>query len=110
MTGTEVSDELWQDFHDVVNMTSRELREWLTTDASGEGTEALPDQAGGERSRAVVDILSKRRTDLTPDDVEVMRGVVEEVRRERGVDMEPTAGDDAWRRRLMSIGHDPLKP
>lgn len=109
MSGTQVDDELWQDFHDVVNMTSRELREWLATDASGEGTDALPDQAGDDRSRAVLDILSKRRTDLTPQDAQVMRSVVDEVRRERGVDMEPNAGDDAWRRRLMSIGHDPLK-
>jgi hypothetical protein len=24
--------------------------------------------------------------------------------------MEPTAGDEAWRHRMMTIGHDPLKP
>lgn len=39
-----------------------------------------------------------------------MTKVVETVRRERGEDPEPTAGDDHWRRRLMDIGHDPLKP
>lgn len=109
MTGAEISDELWQDFHDVVNMTSRELQEWLATDASPVSSDALPDQAGTERSRAVLEILGKRRTDLTPEDAVVMRTVVEEVRAARGPDMEPTAGDDAWRRRLMSLGHDPLK-
>lgn len=51
-------DELWNEFHRVVNMTSRELEEWLRT-----------------RSAA-------------PD----------------------AAGDAGWRHRLMSIGHDPLKP
>jgi hypothetical protein len=109
VTGAEISDELWQDFHDVVNMTSRELQEWLATDASPLGSDALPDRAGTERSRAVLEILGKRRTDLTPDDVVVMRSVVQEVRAERGPDMEPAAGDAAWRRRLMSLGHDPLK-
>lgn len=23
---------------------------------------------------------------------------------------EPTAGEEHWRRRLMNVGHDPLKP
>jgi hypothetical protein len=30
--------------------------------------------------------------------------------RERGADPEPTAGDGPWRRRPMTLGHDPLKP
>lgn len=25
-------------------------------------------------------------------------------------DLEPTAGQAAWRHKLMTIGHDPLKP
>ena len=45
-----------------------------------------------------------------PDDAAVMRRVVDRVHAERGVDMEPTAGQAHWRRRLMRIGHDPLKP
>jgi hypothetical protein len=28
----------------------------------------------------------------------------------RSADMTPTAGDGAWRHRMMTIGHDPLKP
>ena len=67
----EVDDELWQEFHDVVNMTSRELSEWLRTEASGEVTSedaALPELEPGEQ---VVAILGKRRTDLTPDDISV---------------------------------------
>ncbi len=106
----EIDDALWDDFHAVVNMTSRELRDWLATQAAGESTEALPDQAGGERSRAVLDVLGKRRSDLTADDAAVMRSVVDEVRAARGDEPEPEAGDTAWRHRLMSLGHDPLKP
>ena len=111
MAASEIDDQLWDEFHTVVNMSSRELREWLATADSGEVTDALPDQAGSDRSRAVLDILSKRRTDLTPDDVEVMESVVAEIRGERGADpLESKAGDTQWRHRLMSLGHDPLKP
>lgn len=40
-----------------------------------------------------------------------MVAVVDVVRRERGEDpLEPTAGDEEWRRRLMDVGHDPLRP
>jgi hypothetical protein len=106
----EVSDELWQDFHTVVNMTSRELEDWLRVEAADEDTEALPDQAGPHLGRRVLEILGKRRVDLNPDDVEVMETVVDRVRSERREDLEPTAGDEAWRHRLMRIGHDPLKP
>ncbi len=106
----DVDDDLWQDFHRVVNMTSRELEDWLRTRSADEDAEALPDEAGSETGRHVVAILGKRRTDLTPDDVRVMRNVVDRVRSQRRDDLEPTAGDDAWRHRLMTLGHDPLKP
>lgn len=109
MAETDVDDDLWQQFHDVVNMTSRELRDWLATDASGPDSEALPDQAGDDVSRTVLDILGKRRTDLTGDDAAVMRRVVEEVMAARGAEPESVAGDTGWRHRLMSLGHDPLK-
>ncbi|WP_435746777.1 DUF3140 domain-containing protein [Nocardioides sp. SYSU DS0663] len=111
MAETIVSDELWNDFHVVVNMTSRELRDWLAVEGAGEETEALPDQAGSALGHQVLAILGKRRSDLTPDDVEVMDQVVTRIIEERGgTEMEPTAGEDDWRRALMDIGHDPLKP
>ena len=106
----EVDDELWQEFHTVVNMTSRELEDWLRTRSADEDDEALPDQAGTPTGRHVVQILGKRRGDLTEDDARVMRRVVERVRAQRRDDLEPTAGDAAWRYKLMSLGHDPLKP
>ena len=110
MAQEKVSDELWNEFHALVNMTSRELVDWLRTQAASEDAEALPDQAGRSLGQRVAAILAKRRSDLTDDDVHAMTKVIETVRRERGDDPEPTAGDDHWRRKLMDIGHDPLKP
>ena len=58
----------------------------------------------------MVSILGKRRTDLTPDDVDTMAVVVEQIRTLRGEELEPEAYDDDLRHLLMSFGHDPLKP
>lgn len=109
---TRVSDELWQDFHTVVNMTSRELEDWLRTRDAREWAEPLPDQAGAGGNgigRRVAEILGKRRGDLTERDARVMERVVELVASQRDEQMNPKAGDRAWRQRLMSVGHDPLK-
>lgn len=74
-----VSDELWDNFHRAVNMSSRELQEWLATDAAGESAERFPDQVGTERPRQVLAVLAKRRTDLTADDVTLMGEVVDQI-------------------------------
>ncbi len=39
-----------------------------------------------------------------------MRRVVEAVGFERRADLEPSVGQAAWRHRLMTLGHDSLKP
>jgi hypothetical protein len=39
-----------------------------------------------------------------------MRRVVDRVLSQRRDDLEPTAGQAAWRHKLMRMGHDPLKP
>lgn len=112
MAHTIVDDELWDEFHLMVNMTSRELRDWLMTEVAEEDTEALLDEAAPPLGKQVLAILAKRRSDVTPDDVEAMVAVVRLVRSLRGEDpIEPTAGDDeGWRHALMDVGHDPLKP
>lgn len=107
----EVDEGLWDEFHRVVNMSSRELFEWLRTCSADDEAEELPEHAGPATGRHVLRILQKRRVDLTDEDAQVMRAVVERVHTERGdADLEPTAGEENWRHRLMSIGHDPLKP
>ena len=110
MATTIVDDDLWDDFHRVVNMSSRELRDWLAVQGADEDTEEVPDRAGSHLGHRVLAILGKRRADVTSDDVEVMEQVVERVLSQRREDLEPTAGQDAWRHKLMDLGHDPLKP
>lgn len=106
-------DALWQDFHSVVNMSSRELRDWLFAEAASEGAESLPELIAEEAPMGarVLEILGKRKTDLTGRDVATMRDVVEFVHDVRGDEIEgPVAYDEALRHQLMDTGHDPLKP
>jgi hypothetical protein len=111
MAVEHVDDELWAEFHRVVNMTSQELRDWLMTRSAGEDGAVEPGtHVGTPTGEEVLHILGKRRTDLTADDQRVMRNVVQRVTEQRRDDLEPTAGEAHWRYRLMSMGHDPLKP
>jgi len=145
-------DALWEEFHSVVTMNSRELQEFLRADASSEDAEPVPGMAGGtaidsgpameavdsspaaalgemaldqmpEGERAALEddglgqsvaaVLAKRKTDLTEHDLDVMRAVIDRVRAaypegdftQNTIDLR----DDALRRSLMSVGHDPLR-
>jgi hypothetical protein len=110
MTDALELDALWEDFHRVVNMTSQELAAWLRVSDADEETEPLPENAGTPTGQHVLAILQKRRTDLTDDDIRVMYDVVDTVTDETDMENEPAAEDTARRQRLMTIGHDPLKP
>ncbi|MFG2793960.1 DUF3140 domain-containing protein [Streptomyces sp. NPDC048419] len=110
MTDALELDALWEDFHRAVNMTSQELAAWLRVSDADETTEPLPDQAGPPTGQHVLAILQKRRTDLTDADVRVMYEVVDTVAEQTDPENEPAAEDSDRRHRLMTIGHDPLKP
>ncbi|SDR17435.1 DUF3140 domain-containing protein [Thermostaphylospora chromogena] len=104
-------DMLWEEFHRVVNMSSDELRSWLLTSASGEeGFRSSPDLGVAELGRRVLHVLAKRKGDLTSADVETMNRVVDLVEERRSGAPADAGGRDEWRRELMSVGHDPLRP
>jgi hypothetical protein len=103
---------LWDRFHELVNMTSDEIRTWLLTDASGEegAFPADPDMRLDELGTRVVDLLRKRKTDLTGDDTDVMQRVVDFVEDRTTDPPKHAERNEQWRHSLMSVGHDPLKP
>ena len=101
----------WENFHEAVNMTSEELRNWLLTESSGEDTFAAdPDLGMPEIGRRVVEILRKRKVDLTREDADVMRRVSDYVASRESNRPAEGIRHDQWRRSLMTVGHDPLKP
>jgi hypothetical protein len=109
--GNTGTGQLWDTFHRLVNMTSRELRDWLL--ATPDGADAYAPEPGvdiHELGGRVLRLLEKRRGDLTDEDVAVMRLVAEYiVGRLTNVPRGETA-DEPWRDTLLTLGHDPLRP
>ena len=50
----QVDDALWDEFHTLVNMTSRELQDWLATDDAKEESEPAVGPVGTPTGRAVL--------------------------------------------------------
>jgi hypothetical protein len=71
-------DEVWDDWQDAVNMTAKQLEDWLETDESKSvGQSDGGGEATGHKSgRRIVEILRATKGDLTDDDVQHMRKVV----------------------------------
>src|SRR5919112_4897722 len=109
MAVEHVDDEVWNEFHRVVNMTAQELRDWLMTRSVDEDGAVEPGTQGGvgtPTGQEVLRILGKRRTDLTREDERVMRNVVQRIAEQRRDDLEPTAGEAHWRYPPVSVGPD----
>ena len=104
-------EQVIEEFDEAVNMSAKELEEWLQTEESREvgqkdgGGEAR----GHESGRRIVEILEKDKDDYTEDDVSHMRDVVSYVHRHQAQRPEGDVEDTNWRYSLMNWGHDPLK-
>ena len=103
----------WDSFRQVVNMPSEELRAWLLTEASRVNEDTFPDEPDlelPELGKQVVELLRKRKADLTEQDADVMEQVVDFVLTQEAEGPASTGSDYKWRRSLMIVGHDPLRP
>jgi hypothetical protein len=103
-----VDNELWDEFHRVVNMPIGILGDWLRIVSSDPDWERTPDPAGMWTGFRVLNILRKSKDELDDEDIRVMRRVVDQVRAEsQDVKAAPVHG--SWLRRMLSIGHDPVR-
>ena len=113
MAQAEGLDEVWDDWQQAVNMTPKELEDWLETDDSksvgdtgGKGAESTGHASG----RRIVQILRTKKADLTDSDVEHMRKVVGYVHRHaKQGGPEHDKAHSKWRYSLMNWGNDPVK-
>jgi hypothetical protein len=100
-----------KEFDEAVNMTASELEKWLETDESksvGQSDDG-GESVGHESGRRIVELLRKKKGDLTDDDEAHMRKVVGYVHRHLAQRPDGDVKDTRWRYSLMNWGHDPLK-
>src|SRR5215208_5536239 len=100
-----------EEFDDSVNMTRKELEEWLETNESKSvgQSDGRGESKGHESGRKIVEILQKNKSDYTEEDVEHMKRVNAYVKRHLGQGPKNNVEDSRWRYSLMNWGHDPLK-
>jgi hypothetical protein len=103
--------DVWEDWKVTVNMTAREIENWLETDESKAVGERKfgAESTGHESGRKIAKILRKRKDDLNEDDIEHMRAVVGYVHRHLAQRPRGDVRETRWRYSLMNWGHDPLK-
>ena len=102
--------EVIEEFDEAVNMSPKELEEWLQTEESKSVGQSDGGESKGHGSgRKIVEILRKKKSDYTDDDVEHMKRVNGYVKRHLGQGPKNDVENSKWRYSLMNWGHDPLK-
>lgn len=105
-------EQVIEEFDEAVNMSARELEDWLETEESKSvgQSDGGGESKGHASGRRIVEILGKNEGDYTDDDIDHMRRVVSYVHRHQA--QEPQKEDletSKWRYSLLNWGHDPLK-
>ncbi len=97
------------DFHEAVNMTPKQMEDWLATEHSKEVGWGEGESIGHKSGRRIVEIKHKKQADLTEDDYAHMRKVVGYVHRHMAQRPSGDVTETRWRYSLMNWGHDPTK-
>lgn len=91
------------EFRKAVNMTDREIEQWM----SSADAKSAPD---ADEDQRILALLRKSDKDYTDGDIGEMRRVIDVVRQRLTLDAHPVnVENSAWRYALMNWGHDPLK-
>ncbi len=107
---TDDRQQVIEDFDEAVNMTRKELEDWLQTDESQSvGQSDGGESKGHESGRRIVEIKRKNKSEYADDDIDHMRRVVGYVRRHQAQKPSTDVDNSNWRYSLMNWGHDPLK-
>lgn len=106
---------IYREFNESVNLSPKELEDWLDTDesqtvgdthtAGGSGGESTGHKSG----RRIVEIKRAKKAELSDDDYRHMSKVVGYVHRHLAQRPSGDIEHSKWRYSLMNWGHDPLK-
>ena len=106
-------DEIYANFRDAVNMTPSTLEKYLESDDSkrvgwkGEDGDGAGESVGHESGRHIVEILRKKKSELSDEDFAHMKKVTGYVHRHLAQRPDGDISDTNWRYSLMNWGHDP---
>ena len=105
------SQAVIEEFQQNVNMTTKEIENWLKTDESKSvgQKDGNQESIGHESGRHIVEILQKKEANYTEDDLSQMQRVVSYIKRHSAQKPASDIEDSRWRYSLMNWGHDPLK-
>ena len=117
MSNTDKQQETLKDFREAVNMTPKELQDFLQTDDSkrvgwkgDDGDNESKESVGHQSGERIVEILHKKKDDYSDDDYVHMKKVVGYIHRHLA--QKPSKEEietSNWRYSLMNWGHDPMK-
>ncbi len=102
-------DEIWDEWRAAVNMTAKQLEDWLGTSESQSVGQGEGESTGHRSGRRIVEILRSKKAELDDDDAAHMRKVVGYVHRHLAQRPDGDVSETRWRYSLMNWGHDPLK-
>ncbi len=110
---TEEKDqqEVYNNFKELVNMSASQLEKWLKTEESkNTGWDSGDGEAIGHKSgKKIIDILRKKKTDLTPDDYAHMHKVVAYISRHKAQKPSGNVSETKWNYSLKNWGYDYTK-
>ncbi|KWV33520.1 DNA-binding protein [Micromonospora rifamycinica] len=115
MSRTDDPQQTYREFTEAVNMRPGELSAWLQTEESKRVGWHSGGRAGGGESvghasgRRIVDLLRRKRTELSAADYRHMRKVIGYVHRHLAQRPGGDVRETKWRWSLMNWGHDPLR-
>ena len=116
MANTDEQQQTLEEFRDAVNMTPKELEDYLKTEDSkkvgykgDDGDDDSKESVGHKSGERIALILGKHKADYTDDDYAHMKKVVGYVHRHSAQKPDGDIKDTNWRYSLMNWGHDPMK-
>jgi hypothetical protein len=107
----EETDQVYAEFGEAVNMTAKQLEDWLDTEESQSvgQKDGGGESVGHESGRRIVTLLRTEKGELSDDDLAHMRKVVGYVRRHSAQRPDGDVQHSRWRYSLRNWGHDPLQ-
>lgn len=104
-------ETIWKEFRENVNMTPKELKDWLETEESKSVGQKDGDSesVGHDSGRKIIEIKETKKADLSDAQWAHMKKVNGYVARHSKQRPKGDVEDTKWRYSLMNWGHDPLK-